>query len=321
MNTSVELQHHGGASGAFGGIDRRDAMELSSRLLRQCVAVADAGSMSGAATELGLSPSTLSRAVARFEEQTQLSVFERRGTRLVPTAAGQEVVRAARRVVDDLDLFSALAVDAALGRAGAVTVSTPADDIGPVLPTMIASVTRGRPRLNVHIARVETATAAMESLRSGAADLALIPRLPTPPDLLGIHVGRQELTLIVPAAWTPSNVRITDHHGLDWLGEFPFIAGVVETTSAHALERLRRSGARPHIVLTGTPIMTIPSLVDAGMGAALVPSSLPLDTFAHVRSIDLTPPLTYSITLMHRTGEHTPATRQFVDWARSATEE
>ncbi|QIH98592.1 LysR family transcriptional regulator [Rhodococcoides fascians A21d2] len=296
-------------------------MELSSRQLRQCVAVADAGSMSGAAIELGLSPSTVSRALARFEEQTHVTVFERRGMRLVPTDAGREIVRAARRVVDDLDLFAALAVDAALGRLGAVVVATPADDTGPVLPTMIASVTRGRPRLNVHIARVETATAAMESLRSGAAELALIPRLPTPPDLLGIHVGRQELTLIVPAAWTQSNARITDRHGLDWLGEFPFIAGVVETTSAHALERLRRSGARPHTVLTGTPVLTIPSLVDAGVGAALVPSSMPLDTFAHLRPIDLTPPLTYSITLMHRTGEQSPATRQFIDWARSATGE
>lgn len=276
--------------------------------------------MSGAAAELGLSPSTVSRAVARFEEQTQVSVFKRRGTRLVPTDAGREIVRAARRVVDDLDLFSDLAVDAALGRAGAVAVATPDDDTGPVLPTMIASVTRGRPRLNVHIARVETATAAIESLRSGAAELALIPRLPAPPDLLGIHVGRQELALIVPAAWTRSNVRITGQHGLDWLGEFPFIAGVAET-SAHALERLRRSGARPHTVLTGTPVMTIPSLVDAGVGAALVPSSIPLDTFAHLRSIDLMPPLTYSITLMHRTGKQSPATRQFIDWARSATGE
>ncbi|MDJ0409324.1 LysR family transcriptional regulator [Rhodococcoides fascians] len=296
-------------------------MDLSSRLLRQCVAIAEAGSMSGAATQLGLSPSTLSRALARFEEQTHVTVFERHGSRLVPTDAGRQFLRAAQRVVDDLDVFTAAAADAALGRAGSVVVATPADDSGPVLPTMIAAVTRGRPRLNVHIARAETATAAMKSIRSGAAELALIPRLPTPSDLLGIHVGRQELTLIVPAAWTQSNVRISDRHGLDWLGEFPFIAGAVETTSAHALERLRRSGACPHTVLTGTPVLTIPSLVDAGVGAALVPSSIPLDTFAHIRSIDLTPPLTYPITLMHRTGEQSPATRQFIDWARSATEE
>lgn len=296
-------------------------MELSSRLLRQCVAVADAGSMSGAATELGLSPSTVSRAIARFEEQTHVTVFERLGTRLVPTDAGREIVRAARRVVDDLDLFSAVAVDAAAGRAGAVVVSIPAEDTGPVLPTMIAAVTRGRPRIHVNVSRVETAMAAMDSVRSGAAELALIPRLPTPPDLLGIHVGRQELTLIVPAAWTHSNVRITDQHGLDWLGEFPFVAGASDTTSAHALERLRRSGARPHTVVTGAPAQTIPSLVDAGVGAALVPSSIPLGTFVHIRSIDLTPPLSYSITLMHRSGEQSPSTGQFLEWARSTTDE
>ncbi|MDZ7918199.1 MAG: hypothetical protein U5O16_41380 [Rhodococcus sp. (in: high G+C Gram-positive bacteria)] len=49
----------------------------------------------------------------------------------------------------------------------------------------------------------------MESVRSGAAELALIPRLLTPPDLLGIHIGRQELKLIVPAGYGRSRMSAT----------------------------------------------------------------------------------------------------------------
>ena len=53
------------------------------------VAVASAGSFTGAALALGLGQSAVSHAVARLERSLGVELFERRRDGVVPTAAGQ----------------------------------------------------------------------------------------------------------------------------------------------------------------------------------------------------------------------------------------
>lgn len=290
-------------------------MEISSRLLRQCVAIADAGTLSAAAEELGLSPSALSRALARFEEQTQLTVFRRQGSRLEPTEVGRDLLRAARRVVTDLDLVASVAADAAGGKAGTITIAAPPGAAGSPLPELIAAALRGRPHLTVDIERVQSSTEAVESLRAGRCELALVPRLATPPDLAGVHIGRHELTLIIPSAWIHKGRTVTDDHELRWLGEFPYVAGRPGTSSTHAMARLRRAGARPRAVVSNAPLASIHGLVAAGVGAAIVTKKSVPQEDVQIRAIELRPPLDYPLTLMHRPGEQSPVAQVFLDSA------
>lgn len=290
-------------------------MEISSRLVRQCVAIADFGTMSAAAEHLGLTPSTLSRALARFEEQTQLTVFRRSGSRLEPTEVGRDLLRAARRVVLDLDVVASVAADAAGGRAGTITIAAPPGAAGSPLGALVAAAVRGRPQLKIDIERVQSSAEALESLRDGHCQLALVPRLATPPDLAGVHIGRHELALIVPSAWIRKGLNVTDDHELRWLGEFPYIEGRPGTSSTHAMARLRRAGARPRVVVTNAPLESLSGLVAAGVGAAIITKTSVQQSDSRIRVVDLRPSLSYSLTLMHRPGEQSPVTRVVLDQA------
>lgn len=67
------------------------------------VAVAEAGSLSGAARRLGLTPSAVSRVVARIEARLGVQLLVRTTRTLRLTAEGETYARAARRILADLD--------------------------------------------------------------------------------------------------------------------------------------------------------------------------------------------------------------------------
>lgn len=72
-------------------------------LLRILITVVDQGSFSGAATLLGLSPSTVSKAIARLEEHLQLFLFHRSTRRLTLTEAGMAYTQTVRKLIGELD--------------------------------------------------------------------------------------------------------------------------------------------------------------------------------------------------------------------------
>ncbi len=76
-------------------------MEL--RQLRYFVAVADAGSISGAARKLGVSQPTVSDRISSLESKVNTNLFERRSRGMKLTFAGCHLLRRARRIVADVD--------------------------------------------------------------------------------------------------------------------------------------------------------------------------------------------------------------------------
>ncbi|HEX3406706.1 MAG TPA: LysR family transcriptional regulator, partial [Caulobacteraceae bacterium] len=69
--------------------------------LRQVLAIHDQGSFARAAEHLGVAQSSLSKSVARLEDELKIKLIERtsRGSRV--TAAGQMVAERARRLIED----------------------------------------------------------------------------------------------------------------------------------------------------------------------------------------------------------------------------
>lgn len=84
--------------------------------------VACAGSLSGAARELGLTPSAVSRIVARIEARLGVRLMVRTTRQLRLTEEGEAYARAARRILADLDETEAALADRANPR-GRIRVS------------------------------------------------------------------------------------------------------------------------------------------------------------------------------------------------------
>ncbi len=72
-------------------------------LLKLFLAVVDCGSFTKAASFLGLSPSTVSKAISRLETDLKLYLFYRTTRQLTLTEAGQDYVDTVRRLISDLE--------------------------------------------------------------------------------------------------------------------------------------------------------------------------------------------------------------------------
>lgn len=92
---------------------------ISIREMEMIHAILTYGTMSKAAAQLGISQPAISRMVKHAEERTGLQMFERRGSRLIPTSDLNTLSAAFERVFTSVDRVQGLtmALGAGLGRA------------------------------------------------------------------------------------------------------------------------------------------------------------------------------------------------------------
>ncbi len=80
-------------------------MKITVQQLRYLLRTVESGSINTAAKQLGISKSTLSESLIQLETELGFSVLDRSKRGVAPTDRGFKVVRAAQRVVDEMDLF------------------------------------------------------------------------------------------------------------------------------------------------------------------------------------------------------------------------
>lgn len=73
--------------------------------MRQVVAVHETGSLARAASRLGIAQASLSKNLARLEDQLGVRVFERSPTGSRPTPAGQLIVARAKRLIEETEIL------------------------------------------------------------------------------------------------------------------------------------------------------------------------------------------------------------------------
>lgn len=78
-------------------------MSVELRQLRCLVAIADAGTFTDAAIELGVSQAAVSRGLAGLETELGVRLLHRSSREVVPTAAGTRALARARRVLTEVD--------------------------------------------------------------------------------------------------------------------------------------------------------------------------------------------------------------------------
>lgn len=119
--------------------------------LRLFLAVARTGSISGAAKQLGVQHSTVSRRIRQFEEKLGTRLLERKKGRYELTQAGKNVKEASSRIEREV-----LSVDGALlgkdtQQVGPLRVAALNNMASSVLMPMFASFNRKRPQVELYI--------------------------------------------------------------------------------------------------------------------------------------------------------------------------
>ncbi|MFR0693207.1 LysR family transcriptional regulator [Enterobacterales bacterium AE_CKDN230030158-1A_HGKHYDSX7] len=123
--------------------------------MKVLLAVAEAGSLAAGARQLGLSPPSVTRAIAALEERLGTLLLARSTRNVRLTEAGQRYVEDCRRILQELEEAEELASGSALRPRGNLTVTAPVLFGELYLIPLIASYLDAQPEVTVNALLVD----------------------------------------------------------------------------------------------------------------------------------------------------------------------
>lgn len=138
--------------------------------LRSFVAVADAGGVTRASGFLNLTQSAVSMQLKRLEEGLDLQLLDRQGRGVALTAAGEQMLGFARRMLALND--EAIARLTHQAYEGEIVLGVPSDIVYPSIPKVLQQFSRDFPRMRVQLVSSYTRRLKMLFAR-GDADIIL----------------------------------------------------------------------------------------------------------------------------------------------------
>lgn len=289
----------------------KSRMKLSQ--IRALVAVVDYGNFSEAALQLEVSQSAVSHAIASFEEELGVVLLARGryGARLTPV--GERVTAHARKL---LQLLEAMEKEANLEKGlqgGNVRVACFRSVATHILPTAIARFRSCFPNITVSIVDGDDYSRVGDALRAGYADIGFI-YLPAGNEFETWEILRDDYVLLLPPKTNLRSVKIT------WkqLATYPLIISSGIPCNEWIRKYLSIAEYPLNIAYEIKEDSTIVSMVEQGLGAAILPRLAAEPVPAGVRVCSLPAPLERVIGIaLLANALHTPAVYAFLDAIRN----
>ncbi|MEU3625417.1 LysR family transcriptional regulator [Amycolatopsis coloradensis] len=219
-----------------------------------------------AAEKLRVAQPSLSRTLARLENDLGVPLFDRHGRRIRLNRFGAAFLRRVDRVLAELDDARQELDDAAGLERGTVTVA--AESLL-VLTDPLRTFVPGHPLVDVRLSQA-SAEGMAEHLRSGDADLCVTSQPLSGDDIRSRVLLDEPVKLCVPSG---HRLAGRGRVGLTDLGGEPFLTtrpGYWQRALADHL--FAKAGLELRIVCEGDEAAVLFQLVDAGLGIAFVPS-------------------------------------------------
>ncbi|TFH88562.1 LysR family transcriptional regulator [Billgrantia azerbaijanica] len=153
--------------------------------LRVVLAIAEAGSLSGAGRRLGASHATLFRRLNAIERRLGVRLFERSRRGYAPTAAGEELAATGERIEAEVLGAERRVVGRDLRLSGTVRVTTTDTLLMGLLSPILADFRRAHPQIVLEVA----VSNQLFNLSRRDADVAIRPTASPPEYLVGRQVG------------------------------------------------------------------------------------------------------------------------------------
>jgi DNA-binding transcriptional LysR family regulator len=231
-------------------------------------AVVSSGSFARAAQQLGYTQSAVSLQIAALERAAGTRLLERPGGRrpVVPTTAGERMLRHAVRLTAQLQAAEADLTALAEGTAGTLRVGTFQSVSIRVLPNVVRRLMELRPGLEVRLQEAAYEDELLALVERGRLDFtfALVPPEGPFEHIELVHDGYVLLTQAgSPLAQRESAPTLAE------IGRLPLVAYSRSTYGIEAL--LRARGIEPHVVFRSDESGAVQRMVAAGIGSALIP--------------------------------------------------
>jgi DNA-binding transcriptional LysR family regulator len=273
--------------------------------LRIFLAVARAGSLSGAARTLGVTHSTVFRRIGAFETRLGARLFDRLSGGYALTAAGEEMRDSVLRIEEEIAALALKVTGQDQRLSGMIRITTTDLLAVGVLPRHIAAFRAEWPGIEIEVVVADTVL----DLTLREADVALRIGSPVQETLVGRRVGR--LAFAVYAASGPSPRTPGDPGDGEWIG-YGSAHGPLSRNLAHWWPQMRQ-------VYRTNSIIAAHAAARAGIGLATLPCVLADCDAELVRADSLPQDFMLDLWLLtHEDLRNTTRIRIFLDFMAAA---
>lgn len=259
---------------------------MDDRSLEHFLHLADCLHFGRASEASHISPSALSRSIARLEQATGAPLFERNNRRVALTPAGRLFVDYARNALGEWDAIRGTLMESAGELHGELRMYCSVTASYSFLFDILARFRRDHPRIEIKL-HTGDPEEAMARVSAGSEDIAIGVRPGKLP--AGLAFRRITISPLVFIAATHAGKR---SRAADWSG-IPMILSERGVGRSRVDEWFRRLGVSPNIYAQVAGNEAIVSMVSLGFGVGVVPRIV-LDNspLAHtVRVLDVHPEL------------------------------
>ena len=165
--------------------------KLDWSLVQAFLAVAETGSLSGAARELNLTQPTVGRHIQALEDDLGISLFKRQARGMALTPQGASLLESARAMREAAEALSLSAAGGETDLSGTVRVTSSVFVAHHILPGVVTDLRQRHPEIQIELVATDTS----ENLLYGEADIAVRMYRPTQLDIVAKYIGDVQLAL------------------------------------------------------------------------------------------------------------------------------
>ena len=242
---------------------------MNLRDLQYLVAVAEHGHFGRAAEACYVSQPTLSTQIKKLEQELGVELLERSPRKVVPTAAGQEIVRAARVILHEADDIRAIAKRAADPESATLRIGLFPTLAPYLLPHVVPAIHDRFPKLELLLAEEKTEVV-LDRLRDGSIDAGILA-LPIRDDGLTVEeLFDEDFVLALPIEHPLARDLAAVDTGV-LAHERVLLLEEGHCLRDQALEVCALAGASERRGFRATSLETLRQMVAAGVGMTLLP--------------------------------------------------
>jgi DNA-binding transcriptional LysR family regulator len=244
-------------------------MSFTIRQLQYFVAVAESGTVSGAAQNLSISQSSVTEAIKELESDLGVQLFDRHSRGLAITHKGQQFLRHATRILSDVSDAKRTLAEEIGPKGGKLQLGVTSLVAGYVLSDVLARYRRAYPEIEV--TAIEDNGEYLEHLLvGGELDVAVM----VTSNLKDRMALQAEILEVSPyRLWLPLSHRLSnaDIISVEDIAREPLIMLTVDEIEESTGKLLSAFGARPNVAFRTRSVEAVRSLVATGAGIALLP--------------------------------------------------
>lgn len=182
--------------------------------LRTVLAIAESGSLSGAARVMEVSHATVFRRLGAIEGRLGVQLFERSRSGYTSTSAGEDVADTAKRVEAEVVGVERRVAGRDLLPSGNLRVTTTDTLLNGLLSPILAEFRQAYPAITVEV----VISNVLLSLSKREADVAVRPAQAPPENLVGRRAGRIAQAVYGASTTFAGDEEPPDFSELDWIG-------------------------------------------------------------------------------------------------------